>query len=375
MNTNLINLVILKGDILKAKLLVILRRNLVDGKSIVEISCSERIDSKNILVPEIKSFGDFLCRYLIFASNVGLTNKFVEASLNLFFRVLFIVDIVSFEQGKRFNFDLSKTAVLGNDCAFGVLRTAVPTVELGDKILFVDLLEPRLLDFIHANIHCDEPLVDGRDVIKSFFFQKVNFTHNLSIWLRSDDGNDFAKYFFRSLVDDFKINFILVNAPVSVLAFCHNVPIQLSSFYSSEPLDSFVEFDHSSVKLFISFYPRLLNLLNLQVIVINPSAMLFTLKYGAIQLRLFTFIDVDHWDGFWSDSVQWKKIFSQIFLFVFGFSLHGLSSLVRLFYGEFRKLRRLALNFLLLLGLNGFFGGALFLDLHCHLLLSFLFFS
>jgi hypothetical protein len=118
---------------------------------------------------------------LIFASNVGLTNKFVEASLNLFFSVLFIVDVVSFEQGKRFNLDLSKTAVLGNDCALGVLRTAVPTVELGDKILFVDLLEPRLLDFIHANIHCDEPLVDGRDVIKSFFFQKVNFTHNLSI--------------------------------------------------------------------------------------------------------------------------------------------------------------------------------------------------
>ena len=187
--------------------------------------------------------------------NVGLADKFTEASLNLLFSVLFFVDVVSFEQGKRFNFDLSEKPVLGNDCALRVLRTAVPTVELGEKILFVDLLEPRLLDFIHANIHCHESLVDGCDVIKSFFFQEVDFTYNLSICLRFDDGNDFAEYFLRSLVDDFEINFILMNAPVSVLAFRHNVPIQLFSFYPSEPLDSLIEFYNSSVKFFISFSP------------------------------------------------------------------------------------------------------------------------
>lgn len=125
-------------------------------------------------------------------------------------------------------------------------------MELDEEILFVDLLEPGFFDLVHAHVHGDESFVDGGDVIESLFLEEINFSNDLSGFLRGDNSNNFAEYFLRGFVHHFKVNLIFVNASVSIFSLCCQVTINLFSFYPCKPFDSLIELDLSSIKSLLS---------------------------------------------------------------------------------------------------------------------------
>jgi hypothetical protein len=126
-------------------------------------------------------------------------------------------------------------------------------VEFDQEILDVNFLQPLFLDFVHSNIHCNESLIVRSDIIHPFMLEEINTTHNLPFLIRSYNIDDSTIGLFVSLLDNLEIDFILMNAPISILPFGNKITISLVSFYLRESLNSFDELDGSFEVLLLTF--------------------------------------------------------------------------------------------------------------------------
>jgi hypothetical protein len=127
-------------------------------------------------------------------------------------------------------------------------------VEFNQEILDVNFFQPLFLDFVHSNIHCDESLIVRSDIIHPFMLEKINPTHNLPFLIRSYNIYDFTICLLVPLLDNLEIDFIFVNASISILSFGDKITISFIGFYLSKSFDSFDELD-GAFEIFLFTFP------------------------------------------------------------------------------------------------------------------------
>lgn len=203
------------------------------------------------------------------------------------------------------------------------------------------------MNLVHSNVHGNESFVYWSDIVESFFFQKIYFANNLSFLLWRDNGYYFTVYFLGNFINNLEVYFVLMNASISMLALRNEIAVHLQGFYSCKPLYSLVKFCDTSVIFLFAFSSGLLNFLNIEIVIVNFSqwSLYFESFKSWFVLWLLKFFFLDLRNRFWSYSVEWKKIHSEVFasflnlwnwnlcvLNVFYFLFGSLFKLLGLFY-------------------------------------------
>ena len=156
-----------------------------DGKRIIEVPGSQRINCEYSLCPEVDSLVYLLLGYLILSTLIDSFNKLLQSCLNRLFVVFFILHAIVDEQCSSFSFNLTKCPKLRENLATWKLVSFSPFCELCQEVFFINFLQILLTDVRKLNIEGGDSFVNGHKIKIVLISIVLNFTHNFPSFIIS----------------------------------------------------------------------------------------------------------------------------------------------------------------------------------------------